>query len=66
LVATEQQRTQVSKQRDDWLKQRWPAISAQPERIDFIDKATIKAKLTRNQACSQRGERLVMDAPFKS
>lgn len=66
LVVTERRRATVRKQRDDWIKHRLPAVSAQPERVVFIDETSVKTNLTRQRGRSRRGERLVMDAPFGS
>lgn len=66
LVATERRRAKVKKQREDWFKHRAPAVSARPERVVFIDETSVKTNLTRQRGWSQRGERLVMDAPFGS
>ncbi len=66
LVATERRRAKVRRQREDWFKHRVPAVSAQPERVVFIDETSVKTNLTRQRGWSQRGERLVMDAPFGS
>lgn len=65
-MATERRRARVRKQRDHWFKHRSPAVSAQPDRIVFIDEASVKTNLTRQRGWSQRGERLAMDAPFGS
>ena len=43
-----------------------PAVSTQPDRVVFIDETAVKTNLTRQRGWSQRGERLVMDAPFGS
>ena len=56
----------MRKQRNDWFTHRLPAISARPERVVFIDETSIKTHLTRQRGWAQRGERLVMDAPFGS
>ena len=66
LVATERRRAKVAKQRDDWFKHRVPAVSAQPERVVFIDETSVKTNLTRQRGWAPRGDRLVMDAPFGS
>lgn len=66
MVASEWRRAKVRKQRDDWFRYRLPAVSAQPERVFFIDETSVKTNLTRQRGWSQRGERLVMDAPFGS
>jgi hypothetical protein len=64
LVATEQPRAWARKLRDEWFRHRLPAVMGQPECVVFIDKISVKPKLTRQQGWSQRGERLVMKAPF--
>jgi transposase len=66
LVATERRRARVRKQRDDWIKHRLPAVSARPDHVVFIDETSVKTNLSRQRGWSQRGERLVMDAPFGS
>ena len=52
--------------RDKWFRHRLPAVTAEPERVVFIDETSVKTNLTRQRGWSQRGERLVMDAPFGS
>nr|WP_283094781.1 transposase [Loktanella sp. SALINAS62] len=52
--------------RDEWFKHRLPAVTAQPDRVVFIDETSVKTNLTRQRGWSQRGERLVIDAPFGS
>ena len=66
MVATERRRARVRKQRDDWFQQRLPAVTARPDRVVFIDETSVKTNLTRQRGWSQRGERLVMDAPVGS
>lgn len=66
MVATERRRAKVRKQRDDWCKHRLPAVAARPEHVVFIDETSVKTNLTRQRGWSQRGKRLVMDAPFGS
>lgn len=41
-------------------------MAARPDRIVFIDETSVKTNLTRQRGRSQRGARLVMDAPFGS
>ncbi len=65
-MAAERRRTKVRRQRDDWFKHRLPAVSAQPERVVFIDETSVKTNLTRLRGWAPRGNRLVMDAPFGS
>jgi hypothetical protein len=50
----------------DWFTYRLPAVSAKPDRVVFIDETSVKTNLTRQGEWSQRGERLVIDAPFGS
>lgn len=65
-MATERRRAKVRRQREDWFKHRIPAVSAQPERVVFIDETSVKTNLTRLRGWALRGDRLVMDAPFGS
>ncbi len=48
------------------MRHRLPAISAQPERVVFLDETAVKTNLTRIRGRAPRGERLTMDAPFGS
>lgn len=48
------------------MSHRLPAVSARPERVVFIDETSVKTNLTRQRGWSQRGKRLVMEAPFGS
>ena len=41
-------------------------MTAQPERVVFIDETSVKTNLTRLRGRAPRGERLTMDAPFGS
>lgn len=66
LVATERGRAKVRKQREDWIKHRLQAVSTRPDRVVLISETSVKTNLTRQRGWSQRGERLVMDAPFGS
>ena len=66
LVAAARRRPKRRRQREDWLKHRIPAVSAQPERVVFIDKNSVKTNLTRLRGWAPRGDRLVMDDPFGS
>lgn len=56
----------MRRQREDWFRHRIPAVSAQPERVVFIDETSVKTNLTRLRGWAPRGDRLVMDAPFGS
>jgi len=66
LVAAERRRTNVRRKRVDWFRHRIPAVSAQPERVVFIDETSVKTNLTRLRGWAPCGDRLVMDAPFGS
>ena len=63
---TGRRRTKVRRQFEDWFRHRIPAVSAQPERVVFIDETSVKTNLTRLRGWALRGDRLVMDAPFGS
>ena len=65
-MAAERRRTKVRRKRADWFRHRIPAVSAQPERVVFIDETSVKTNLTRLRGWAPRGDRLVMDAPFGS
>ena len=41
-------------------------MSAQPERVVFIDETSVKTNLTRLRGWAPSGDRLIMDAPFGS
>lgn len=56
----------MKRARAEWFKHRLPAIATRPERVVFIDETAVKTNLTRLRGRAQRGERLVMDAPFGS
>ena len=45
----------VRKRREDWFRHRMPAVSAQPERVVFIDETSVKTNLTRLRGWSLRG-----------
>ena len=49
---------------DEWHKHRLPAIRAQPTRLVFIDKASVKTNMPPLRGRSVKGERLLADAPF--
>jgi hypothetical protein len=66
LVATEQRRARVRKLCEEWFWHRLPAVTSQSELVVFLDETSVKSNLTRQRGWSQRGERLVMDAPFGS
>ena len=65
-MAAERRSAKVRQRRGDWFRYRTPAVSAQPERVVFIDETSVKTNLTRQRGWAPCGNRLVMDAPFGS
>ena len=64
LLAAERKRADVKADRDEWHKHRLPAIQAAPARLLFIDETSVKTNMTPFRGRSQRGVRLIADAPF--
>lgn len=64
LLAAERERADVKAERKDWHKHRLPAIAAAPGRLLFIDETSVKTNMTPLRGRSQKGERLIADAPF--
>lgn len=60
LVASEREREDVVRQRDEW-KQRQPQID--PQKVVFIDETWAKTNMTRTYGRSERGTRLVQSVP---
>lgn len=63
-MASERDRADVRIRRREWIEKRQPRMRLQPARLVFIDETAVTTKLTRLRGRSQRGERLVADAPF--
>ncbi|NJN05772.1 MAG: hypothetical protein HC814_04530 [Rhodobacteraceae bacterium] len=43
--AAERRRSRIRRQREDWFGRRIPAVTAQPERVVFIDETSVKTNL---------------------
>lgn len=64
MLAAERERADVKAEREQWHKHRLPAIRATPGRLLFIDETSVKTNMTPLRGRSQKGERLIADAPF--
>ncbi len=64
LLASETKRADVKAERDDWQRCRLPAMHAAPGRLVFIDETSIKTNMTPTRGRSQKGTRLIAEAPF--
>lgn len=51
-------------EREDWHRNRLPAIRATPGRLIFIDETCVKTNMMPIRGRSLKGERLAADAPF--
>jgi len=64
LLAAERERDDVKAERDEWHRHRLPAIKAAPARLLFIDETSVKTNMTPLRGRSQKGQRLIAEAPF--
>jgi transposase len=64
LLASEQNRLDVARQRDEWITLRQPRMCLEPHRLVFIDETGTTTKMTRLRGRAPRGERLRMHVPF--
>ena len=64
LLASEQNRPGVAKERDEWIRLRLPRMRLEPHRLVFIDETGTTTKMTRRRGRAPRGERLRMHVPF--
>jgi len=64
LLASEQSRPDVARQRDEWIRLRQPRMRLEPHRLVFIDETGTTTKMTRLRGRAPRGERLRLPAPF--
>jgi len=64
LLASEQSRPDVARQRDEWIRLRQPRMRLEPHRLVFIDETGTTTKMTRLRGRAPRGERLRLHAPF--
>jgi hypothetical protein len=63
-MASERARADVRQDRDFWIGKRQPIMRLEPHRLVFLDETSVNTKMVRLRGRSQRGQRLVMDAPF--
>jgi transposase len=63
-MASERARADVRQVRDFWIGKRQPRMRLEPHRLVFLDETSVNTKMVRLRGRSQRGKRLVMDAPF--
>jgi transposase len=64
LLASEQDRPDVAKAREDWILERQPAMRLEPQRLVFVDETGTTTKMVRLRGRSRRGARLKAKAPF--
>src|SRR3990170_4707853 len=64
LLASEQNRPDVARQRDEWIRLRQPRMCLEPHRLVFVDETGTTTKMTRLRGRAPRGERLGLYAPF--
>jgi transposase len=64
LLASEQSRPDVARQRDEWMRLRQPRMCLEPHRLVFIDETGTTTKMTRLRGRAPLGERLRMHVPF--
>jgi transposase len=64
LLASEQSRLDVARQRAEWITLRQPRMCLEPHHLVFVDETGTTTKMTRLRGRAPRGERLRMHAPF--
>ena len=64
LLASEQDRPDVTKARVEWVEGRQPIMREQQARLIFLDETSTNTKLTRLRGRYRKGERLKATAPF--
>ncbi|MER9600313.1 IS630 family transposase [Mesorhizobium sp. M0244] len=64
LLASEQDRPDVSKARQEWQTRRQPRMRLEPHRLVFIDETGTTTKMTRLRGRCLKGQRLRSKAPF--
>jgi len=64
LVASEQERLDVRKDRAFWIGRRQPRMRLEPHRLVFIDETGINTKMTRLRGRALKGQRLKAPVPF--
>ncbi|TPI56039.1 IS630 family transposase [Mesorhizobium sp. B3-1-3] len=64
LLASEQDRSDISKARQEWRTKCQPRMRLEPDRLVFIDETGTTTKMTRLRGCCLKGRRLRSKAPF--
>jgi transposase len=64
LLASEQDRPDIARARDEWIGTRQPRMRLEPHRLVFIDETGTTTKMTRLRGRSPKGKRLKAKAPF--
>jgi transposase len=63
-LASERERADVRRERDEWREYRQPAMQKRPGRLIFVDETSVKTNMTPLRGRSKKGKRLQADAPF--
>ena len=64
LRASEQDRPDIRKARQEWRDKRQPRMRLEPHRLVFIDETGTNTKMTRLRGRCRKGQRLHAKAPF--
>jgi len=64
LRASEQDRPDIRKAREEWAQTRQPRMRLEPDRLVFLDETGTTTKMTRLRGRCPRGRRLLAKAPF--
>ena len=64
LLASEQDRPDISRARQEWRAKRQPRMRLEPHRLVFIDETGTTTKMTRLRGRCLKGQRLRSKAPF--
>ncbi|WP_280952076.1 IS630 family transposase [Sinorhizobium sp. BJ1] len=62
--ASEQDRPDIAKARDEWVAKRQPRMRREPHRLVFLDETGTTTKMTRLRGRCLKGQRLRSKAPF--
>ncbi|WP_245505618.1 hypothetical protein [Rhizobium leguminosarum] len=57
LMASERERADVRRERDEWRQHRQPAMQKSPGRLVFVDETSVKTNMTPLRGRSKRGNR---------
>jgi transposase len=64
LLASEQDRPDIAKAREEWITRRQPRMRFEPHRLVFLDETGTTTKMTRLRGRCPKGQRLRAKAPF--